>query len=165
MMDQRAAPPAARAEALGEHADDCLEILTRQVAVRPGAAETVEQRILAPVLGGDFGHDLLRQYIERPFRNSQSVEFAASDAVEQRRALDQIIARQREQPALRRAVDRMARTADALQKAGDGTRRADLADQVDIADVDPELKRCRRHQAAQRAILQALLGLEPLLLG
>src|SRR4029078_11556353 len=95
----------ARAEAFGEHADDGTEILARQGPIGPGAAHALEQRVFAPVLGGDLGNDLLGQHVERLFRNAQAVQFAASDAVEQRRAFHQVIAREREQPALWRAVD------------------------------------------------------------
>lgn len=41
--------------------------------------------------------------------------------------------------------------------------RADLADEIDFADVDAELERSRRHQRLQRAALQASFGTEPLL--
>ena len=164
-MDQRAAPAAPRAEAVGQHVDDRREILPRQVAIRPGAPHQREQLVLAPLARGDLGDDLLRQHVERLLRDRETIELAAADAVEQRRALDQLVARQRKQPALRRAADRMARAADALQEAGDRARRAELADEVDVADVDAELERCRGHQRLQLAVLQPLLGVEPLLLG
>ncbi len=86
-------------------------------------------------------------------------------AVDQRRAFDQFVARQREQPALGRAVDRVPGAPDPLQKARDRARRAELADQIDIADIDAELQGRGRHQRFQRAMLQPLLGVEPLLLG
>ena len=54
---------------------------------------------------------------------------------------------------------------DPLQKARDRARRAELADQIDIADVDAELQGSGRHQSFQPAMLQPLLGVEPLLLG
>ena len=43
-------------------------------------------------------------------------------------------------------------------------RRADLADEIDFADVDAELEGSGRHQRLQHAALQALFGIEPLLL-
>ena len=95
----------------------------------------------------------------------EPVELAAAHAVEQRRAFDQLVAREREQPALGRAVDRMAGAADALQEGRDRARRAELADQVDVADVDAELERGGRHQRLELAALEPLLGVEPLLLG
>ena len=57
----------------------------------------------------------------------------------------------------------MAGAADALQERGDRARRAELADQVDVADVDAELERRGGDQRLQLAALQALLGVEPLL--
>ena len=59
----------------------------------------------------------------------------------------------------------MARAADPLQEAGDRPRRAELADQIDVADVDTELERGGGHQRLQLAVLQPLLGIEPLFLG
>ena len=59
----------------------------------------------------------------------------------------------------------MARTADALQERGDRARRADLADEIDVADVDAELERRGRDERAQFAALEALLGVEAKLLG
>ena len=91
----------------------------------------------------------------------EPVEFAATHAVEQRRAFDQFVARQRKQPPLRRAADRVAGAADALQEAGDRARRAELAHQIDVADVDAEFERGGRHQRLQLAVLQPLLGVEP----
>ena len=59
----------------------------------------------------------------------------------------------------------MPRAPDPLQEARDRARRAELADQVDLADVDAELERGGRHQRLQRAALETLLGVQPLLLG
>ena len=69
------------------------------------------------------------------------------------------------EPPLGRAADRVARAADALQKRRDRARRAELADEVDVADVDAELERGGGDQRFQLAALQPLLGLEPPLLG
>ena len=87
------------------------------------------------------------------------------DRVEQRRAFDQFVARQREQPALGRAVDRVAGAADALQKRRDRARRAELADEIDLADIDAEFERGGRDQRLQGAVLEPLLGVEAQFLG
>jgi hypothetical protein len=55
----------------------------------------------------------------------------------------------------------MARASDALQRHGDRPRRANLANQIDRADVDAELERRRRDHRLQLALLQSLLGGEP----
>ena len=164
VMDQRAAPAAACGEALGQHAHDSSEILARQVAIRPGAPQQREQLVLVPLPRGDFRDDLLREHIERLRGNAQPVEFAAPHAVEQRGALHQIVARQRKQPPLGRAADRVAGPSDTLQEAGDRARRAELAHEIHVADVDAELERCGRHQRLELAALQPLLGGQPQLL-
>ncbi len=53
---------------------------------------------------------------------------------------------------------------DPLQKGRNRTRRAELADEIDIADVDPKLEGGGRHQGLQFSALQPLLGGEPELL-
>ncbi len=48
----------------------------------------------------------------------------------------------------------VARAADALQERGDAMRRSDLADEIDVADVDAELERRRGDERLQLAGLQ-----------
>ena len=157
VMDQRATPAAAGGEPLGQHVHDRRKVLACQRAVRPGAAQAVVQRRLGPVLRCDLGNDLLGQHVERLVRNGQPIEFATPDAVQQCRALHQIVARLRKQPALWQSADGVAGATNTLQKACDRTWRAKLADQIHIADVDTELQRRGRHQRFEFAALQALL--------
>ena len=56
----------------------------------------------------------------------------------------------------------MAGPADPLQESGDRTGRADLHDQVDVADVDAQLERRRRHDRLEFARFQLSLRLQPL---
>jgi hypothetical protein len=151
----------ARGEALGHHAHHFHEAGMRQARIGPGAAHQREELVLVPFAAGRLGHDLLGQHVERRGQHAQRVELAAADAVEQRGAFDQFVARLREQPRLRHPAHRVARAAGPLQKGGDGAGRADLADQVDVADVQPQLQRGGGHQHLQLAALQALLGIEP----
>ena len=72
-------------------------------------------------------------------------------APHQRQRFEQLVARQREQPALGDAPQRMAGPADALQERGDRARRADLAHEVDVADVDAQLQRRRGDDRFQLA--------------
>jgi hypothetical protein len=122
VVDERAAAPATRAEALRNHLDDRREIFTRQGAIGPGAAHQSEETLFAPFARGHFGDDLLRQNIERVFGDAETIELAAGDRIEQRGAFDQLVARQREQPSLGSAGDSMARTPDALQERRDRAR-------------------------------------------
>ena len=107
----------------------------------------------------------MREHIQRLIGDRQRVEFAAANAVEQRRAFDQFVARQRKQPSLRRSFHRVARTPDALQERRDRARRAELADQIDIADIDAELQRSGGDQHLQGAALEPLFGVQPQFLG
>ena len=52
---------------------------------------------------------------------------------------------------------------DALQKGAYRTCRADLANQIDIADVDTQLERRRGDQCSQLAAFQSLLRIESLI--
>jgi hypothetical protein len=139
-MDVRRASAAAGAEAFGEHAHDGVELLARQRTVRVRSAHQGVQRILVPFLAGDLGDDLLGQHVERLHRLHQRVELAAPDAIEQRRAFDQVVAAGGKEARLGRAAHRVAGTAGTLQEGGDRARRGELADQVDVADVDAELQ-------------------------
>ena len=96
-------------------------------------------------------------------RHVQRIELAAPHRVEYRGALDQLVPRERKQPPLRGAVHRVAGTPGPLQEGRDGARGAELADQIDVPDVDPELQRGGGHQRLEIAGLEALLGREPAL--
>src|SRR3989454_6500528 len=55
----------------------------------------------------------------------------------------------------------MARAAHTLERRGDVSGRLELHDQVDRADVDPELEGRRGDERPELALLEAILGLEP----
>ena len=131
-------------------AHDGGEILARQRAIGPGAAEQRDRArprsIPAPPTSATICCASTSSGCSGIVSRSSSPR---RDAVEQRRALDQLVARQREQAALGRAVDRMPERPTRCRKAGDRARRAELADQIDLADVDAELQRGGRHQRLQ----------------
>jgi hypothetical protein len=79
-------------------------------------------------------------------------------------ALDQVVAREREEASLGQPGDRVSRAPDPLQERGDAVRRGDLADQVDVADVDAELERGRRDQNLELPFLEPGLRRETHLL-
>ncbi len=160
----RAAPPAVRREAVGDHARDSDEVVEREILVARGVRETLVQILDLPFLHADLSHDLLREHVERLRPWAYRVELAAANACEHRRALDEIVARQREQPPFRNSPEPVARPADALQERRDPVRRAELADEIDVADVDAQFERRRRDERLQLTRLQAFLGLEPVLL-
>ncbi len=133
----------------------------REIAIRIGAAYGVEEIVFVPIFGGAHGHDLLREDVERRFGNREAVEFALAHGAHQRGAFEQFIARGGEDAALGHGAAPVAGAADALQGDGNRARRADLADQIDAADVDAQFERGGGHQRAQLAGFQLVLGREP----
>src|SRR5207253_7942569 len=77
-----------------------------------------------------------------------------------RRALDQVIAREREDAPLRDAFDGVAGAAYPLQESGDAMRRRDLAHEIHMADIDAELERRGGDQHLELALAQPLLGIQ-----
>ena len=166
VVDQRAAPAAPGAEAFRQHAHDGREILARQLAIGPGAADAAHRARPRPIRAPPTSATICCASTSSGCSGIASRSSSPRRTLSmQRRAFDQLVARERKQPALGRAVDGMAGAPDALQEARDRARRADLADQVDLADVDAELERGGRHQRLELAVLEPLLGVEPLLLG
>ena len=153
-MEVRGAMAAARGEALGEHAHDVEVLVARQLAY--GYARVNERRTAR--LRSIRARRLRRRSAARARRAACAGIVRRSSSprahrIEQRRAFDQLVARQRKEPRLRHAADRVARAPGALQERRDRARRAELADELDVADVDAELERRGRDQrlAARRS--------------
>ena len=70
----------------GQHQHNFVELITREITERIGALIEREEVILAPFLRPDFGHDLLRQNVERLRRHGDVVQLAAPRRVQQRGA-------------------------------------------------------------------------------
>ena len=91
---------------------------------------------------------------------SQRIERAGADRAHERGAFEQFVARRDVKNPLRLRADPVTRSADALQRNRDGARRAELNDEIDRADVDAQLERCRRYDRAQLACPQPSLDVE-----
>ena len=164
-MNERALPTAARAEALGQHAEAFVELRAREVAVAVRPAHEIVKSVLLPLLRRYLGRNLLREDIERACGHQQTVQLAAPHGIDERRAFDELITRGRKQPALGDPAHRVTGASHALQEGVDRPRRADLTNEIHIADVDAELERGRRHESLELAALQALLGVESTIAG
>jgi hypothetical protein len=140
--------------------DDLVELASQEIPVGPGPAEGLVERLLLPGSGDARRHDLLREDVERPRRHRRPVEDRLADAFQKRRPLDELIERQREEPPLRDLLQSVPRAPDALEERRDRPRGADLDGEVHVADVDPELERCRGDQGAELPRLEALLRVE-----
>src|SRR5579883_1663226 len=163
VMDESSAPPPPRAEPFGKHANHSREIGTREIAVGPGPAHEVKKLVIAPFARGNLGRDLLGEHVERRLGDFDAVKLAAPHAIEERGTFGKIIAREGEKPRLGRAADRMAGSSGPLQKGRDRARRAQLADEINIANINTEFERGCRNERLELAQFQALLGIEPLL--
>ena len=84
-------------------------------------------------------------------------------ALRDHRGFEQVGAELREDSPLGDLAQGVPRAADALKAARDRLRRLDLDDEVNCAHVDAQLERRRRDEAGDRAPLQQLLDLDPLL--
>ena len=108
-----------------------------------------------------LGHDLLREHVERPLGDPDGLEHAAPEPAHDRRALDELVAAHREEPSLRHAPLHVRRAPDPLQRDVERARRAELDDEVHVADVDAELEGGGRDDGAEAARLEPLLGMQP----
>ena len=140
--------------------DDPVEVAAFEVAVRPGRREETEQHLLVPGLRDASRDDLLGKDVERPGRLGRTVEHCAPNAAQERRRLDQLVQREREEAALRDLFQRVSGAPHPLEKRGDRARGAHLDDEVDVADVDPELERRGGDERAKASRFQTLLGVQ-----
>ena len=159
-MEIRAGVAAPIRDAFREHLHQLLELLVGDVGVRRGAPDQPEELDLLHLLGRADRDDLLREDIERRLAQREDIEVAALHAAHERRALDQLVARECEQAPLRRGAQGVARATDALEQRRDRARRAELDHEIDGADIDSELERGGRDRALDLTVLELLLGRE-----
>src|SRR5215475_14084806 len=163
-MHERASTSATRGESFGHHGERAIEFVAIDGAVRPRAPDEREQLVFTVVGTRSFGHDLLRELVERGLVLQHAIEIAASDSTEKRDRLDEVVARHRKHASLRQAGDGVARAPHALQERRDAMGRPELADEIDVTDVDAEFERRGRDERAQLSVLEPRLGIETPLL-
>src|SRR6185295_19615878 len=78
----------------------------------------------------------------------------------ERRALDELVEREREEAPLRDFSQGVAGAADPLQERRDRAGGSHLDREIDVADVDSELERGRRDERPEASPLQPRLGVE-----
>ncbi len=127
----------------------------------PGAPHEREEASRSIGRGGGLGHDLLGEHVERPERDAIALERSATEPAHERGALDELVPAHREEPSPRDAALHVRRAADALQRDVERARRAELDDEVHVADVDAELERGGGDDGAQPPRLEPLLRVEP----
>ena len=97
-----------------EHVDHAVEIGAGEVGVGPRAPAELVERVFVPLLAGGGGDDLLRQHVERRVPQTDGVDVGPPGGADQRRALDQLVAGEREKATLGRGGESVAGAADPL---------------------------------------------------
>lgn len=151
---EEGAPPA-RVE--GEHAIPGLSV---EVAIGPASLDEREELVLAPRFRCALRDDLLAEDVERGARIRRAVELSISHGGDERDGFDELIDRQWNKTAPRYSIQGVSGTSDALDEGRDRARRTELDHEVDIADVDSELERCRRDERAEASRFEAFFRIE-----
>ena len=155
------APAPAGRDALAQHFKHVPENVPRKRPVRLRAPDEQPERLLSHLfLRRGLGHHLLGEDVQRGRGEDDPVERASANRADRGGALQQFVPRQGEDDSLRHRALPVARTPHALEQGGERSRRAQVADQVDVADVDAELKRRRGDDGRERARFQPLLRVE-----
>src|SRR2546425_446395 len=108
------------------------------------------------------GHrdERLREDVQGIGGDVHPIDAAVVRGLREGRAFHEVPRLERDHPADRGVAVRVARPADPLQAFRDGLRRADLHDEVDVPDVDPEFEGRGGDRGFEQAVLQLLLDVE-----
>ena len=129
---------ALRCNTLGEHLDDAFKLVIGELPVRIGLPHERCQLLLVPLLATAHGDNLLGENVEWLLGNRDSIEVSALDGANIGRALHQVVASGNKEAPLGNRSAPVTGASDALQSHRDRTRRVDLANQVNVADVDAQ---------------------------
>ena len=156
------APAPAGRNAFGEHFEHVLEDISFKLSIRLRAPYERPERLLSYLLlRGNLGHHLLGEDVERRHGEDDAVERAPSHRADRGGALQEFVPRHGEDDPLRNSALPVARSPHALEQGGERSRRAQMADEVDMADVNAEFQRRRGDDGRQRARFQPLLRIQP----
>ena len=159
-MHQGRSPAARSGEPVRHHGDDRIEIGASKRSIWPRAPRQRKESVLCADVAGGLRGDLLREHVERGIVGHDGVEITVTGGAEERGALDEVVQGDRQHPALGRAGNRVARSANTLQKRSDAMRGSDLADEIHVADVDAQLQGRSRDERLERSRFQTMLGVE-----
>ena len=166
VMDQCRAMAAFGAESLRQHADDFIEFFAREIPIWIApSARVANNSFSVQSSRADGGDNLLREDVQRFLGNFEPIQFAVADALKRGHAFHQFIARERKQSALGQAAARCSGAAHALEQGGNGTSRAELANEIDRTDIDAQFERGRGDERLEFAALEAIFRIEPQLRG
>src|SRR5258708_7107887 len=159
-MEHGSASTSRRCYAFREHGHYFVEVLSCEVAIGVCASDERIEAVLIPALDRGRGYYLLGQNVQRVLGDFEVLQISLSNRGYERRAFDEFVSRRWKQPPFWDRGHPVAGSSYPLQGHCDGTRGADLAYEVDCADVDPQLQRGCRHYGSQLSVFQAGLGFE-----
>src|SRR5579883_186649 len=160
-MEESSAASARGCDPFGEHFYDGIKDGSIETTVWVGAADESEEVVFVPIAGCRGGDDLLGEDVERRVGNFETIEFTFADRANERGAFNEFVARGGEEAAFGKGADPMPGAADALKRGRDRSRRSDLDDKIDSADIDSELERSGGDDGFEFAGFEALFGVEP----
>lgn len=141
----------------GEVPHESLVLAGPELAVRVRAPENFADLPVGADLIDRHPVDVLGGHVGSSLGERHAVDEPLLGAGEHRRALDQLVAVEREHPPLDGLAGAVARPPDALEQRRDRLRRPHLHDQIEVRHVDTEFEARRRGHHVQRARLQPLL--------
>src|SRR5439155_25489391 len=147
VMDQRCAPAPFGAKTLRQHAQNAVEFLAREVAIRISPAQQLKKLLLVPIFTGGAGDNLLSEQIERLLRYVQTIQLATADAAQRSHALHQFVTAKWEEPSFRQPTPPVLSAAHTLEHGGNRASRTKLANQINRTDVDAQLQRRSGHES------------------
>ena len=113
-----------------------------------------------PGFGGDHGDDLLHEDVDGLVGDFEAVELSGAHLADEGGLLEEVVAGGGEEAAFGDGSAPVAGAADALHGDGDGAGGVDLADEVDVADVDAEFEGGGGDEDLDLAVFELLLGVE-----
>src|SRR5690242_20055367 len=105
------------------------------------ARDECKEVVLLPGFGGAGSDDLLHEDVEGLRRDFKLIKRAGANGANERGELNEVVAGGGEEAGFGGCATPVAGAPSTLQRRSDGTRRVELADEIDGADVDAELER------------------------
>ena len=146
--------------AVGEEVDEFVEALAGEISVGIGAAEDAVESCGLPRLGSAGGDDLLHEDVGGLWRDFEAVEFAGTHFADEGGLLKEVVAGGGEEAAFGDGTAPVAGAPDALHGDGNCAGAADLADEVDVADIDAQFEGGGGDEDFDVTVFEALLGVE-----
>ena len=152
-----------RRVASGEHVEHRLEHRSREIAIRGGSPDQIEQGVRGDRHIGNNRNDLLRQHIERALRDMGGLDGSLVDPLHNHCRFEQIATVFGEDLRDAGSPNLVPGPPHTLQSARHRRRSFNEHDQIDGCHVDTQFEGGCSDNSAQVAALEPFLNLGPLL--